>query len=59
MNRIKKKNYPQIIKKLVTELYAKIKLLTDFNFKIIIYSHVNKHWKNIYKNNNIKKNSIN
>ena len=45
MNKIKKKYYPQFIKKLVIVLYADIKLLTDFNFKIKKYSHVNKNWK--------------
>ena len=45
MNKIKNKCYPQFIKKLVTVLYVDIKLLTDFNFKIKKYSHVNKTWK--------------
>ena len=45
MNKIKKKYYPQLIKKFVIVLYVDIKLLTDFNFKIKKYSHVNKNWK--------------
>ena len=53
MNKIKKNIYPQFIKKFVIELYVEIKLLTEINFKIIKYSHVNKNWKNIYNMNNI------
>ena len=45
MNKIKKNYYPQFIKKFVIVLYVDIKLLTDFNFKIKKYSHVNKNWK--------------
>ena len=53
MNKIKKKFYPQFIKKFVIELYVEKKLLTEINFKVTKYSHVNKNWKNTYNKNKI------